>query len=111
MDHGWRSEKDGDRMKKAISTIYQNDSTESCKRRISTIWTGFVLRRHKQVAPEPFRLENQSRQGRGNIMHRRYRWGRLGAILEAGVWVARKSRIILGHFRALEPLLHVEYDG
>ena len=44
-------------------------------------------------------------------MHRRYGWGRLGAKLEAGVWVARKSRIILGHFRALEPLLHVEYDG
>jgi hypothetical protein len=32
------------------------------------------------------------------------------AIFEAGVWIARKSRIILGHFRALEPL-HVGNDG
>jgi len=101
MDHGWRSEKDGDRMKKPsqqfIRTILRNHANE----RISTTWTGFVSRRHKHVTPEPFRLENQSRLGRGNIMHRRYGWGRLGAKLEAGVWVARKSRIILGAFQGV----------
>jgi hypothetical protein len=44
MDHGWRAKEDGDRMKNAISQIYQADSTESHKRRIPTNWTGFVSR-------------------------------------------------------------------
>jgi hypothetical protein len=76
MDHGWRAKEDGNRMKNAISQIYQADSTESHKRRIPTNWTGFVSRRHNLIS-DPLR--------RGSITSRERKYNASASQAEAAV--------------------------